>query len=82
LDIVAQDGKTMVFVEVKTRTGTVFGEPEDAITGLKRRRMAQIALDYLARHGLLERPCRFDVVCVAFREGQPVIDVYQNAFDV
>jgi putative endonuclease len=81
IDIVARDGRTIVFVEVKTRETREFGDGADAITGLKRMRMAQIAEDYLARHGGATVPCRFDVVVIGLDTGQPVVEVYQNAFE-
>ena len=80
LDIIARDGPTTVFVEVKTRDGRHFGAAADAITRTKRRRMKQLALEYLTGHHLAEGPCRFDVVSIQFDDGQPVIEVYQNAF--
>lgn len=71
----------MVFVEVKAREGRAFGEAAEAVTPLKRRRIAQLALDYMARHHRPECPCRFDVVSIHFDAGQPTIEVFQNAFD-
>ena len=56
LDIIARDGATLVFVEVKARDGRAFGEAAEAVTALKRRRMAQLALDYMARHRLIGLP--------------------------
>jgi putative endonuclease len=47
----------------------------------KRRRLAQLALEYLACHRLLERPCRFDVVAIGFDDGRPSVELFQNAFD-
>ena len=82
LDIVARDGATLVFVEVKTRDGRAFGGGGEAITTLKRRRMMYLALDYLARHRLAGCPCRFDVVSIHVESGAPVIEVFTNAFDV
>jgi putative endonuclease len=82
LDIVARDGATLVFVEVKARDGRGFGEAAEAVTGWKRRRMAQLALDYMTRHRLHGRPCRFDVVSIQFEGGRPALDVYQNAFEL
>jgi putative endonuclease len=82
LDIIAQDGPTLVFVEVKAREGHAFGDAAEAVTPLKRRRMARLALDYVARHRLSNCPCRFDVVSIHFDDGAPVIDVFQNAFEV
>lgn len=71
----------MVFVEVKAREGHAFGEAAEAVTALKRRRIARLALDYLTRRHLSHRPCRFDVVSIHFDAGRPQIEVFQNAFD-
>ena len=54
MDIVARDGQTVVFVEVKTREGCEFGAGAEAVTWFKRRRMASVAQDYLARHRLVD----------------------------
>jgi len=81
LDIIARDGATLVFVEVKARDGRAFGEAAEAVTALKRRRIAQLALDYVTRRGLSQRPCRFDVVSIHVESGAPIVDVFQNAFD-
>src|SRR5216684_2157475 len=80
LDIIARDGPTVVFVEVKAREGREFGDAVEAVTSLKRRRMRQVALQYLVRHRLTNCPCRFDVVSIHMVNGQPVIALYQNAF--
>jgi putative endonuclease len=80
LDIVARDGRTVVFVEVKSRAGRGFGDGSEAVTPLKQRRMAAVALDYMARHRLLDCPCRFDVVSILIENGVTRIEVYQNAF--
>ena len=82
LDIVARDGQTVVFVEVKTRNGRDFGGGADAISRVKRRRMADIALDFLSRERLTESPCRFDVVAIDCRGPEPRIELFQNAFGV
>ncbi len=82
IDIIARDGPTVVFVEVKGRTSSRFGEPAEAVTLHKQTRVTAMAEDYLARHRLLNVPCRFDVVAIAFgSDGRPVVEVYQNAFD-
>ncbi len=78
----ARDGQTVVFVEVKTRNGHAFGAGGEAVGRLKRRRMADIALDFLARQGLTECPCRFDVVAIDCDSPEPKIEVFQNAFGV
>jgi putative endonuclease len=81
IDIIALDGQTVVFVEVKTRAGASFGTAADAITWTKQRRIMGIATDFLARHRLTERPCRFDVVCIELADDGPAIEVYTNAFE-
>ena len=81
LDIIARDGDTTVFVEVKARDSHDFGDAAEAVTRFKRRRMKHLALDYLMRNDLLDTRCRFDVVSIHFDADRPVIEVYQNAFD-
>lgn len=81
IDIIARDGGTVVFVEVKTRDGRQFGEPAEAVTVLKQRTIGRLAMDYMARHHLHECACRFDVVSIHLDAGQPRVDVLQNAFD-
>ncbi len=70
IDLVALDGDTVVFVEVKTRSSERHGTPGESISTRQRRRMARAALDYLARRGWLERICRFDVVEVHAAGGE------------
>jgi putative endonuclease len=81
LDIIAKDGATLVFVEVKARDGRAFGEGTDAVTWYKRRRITRLALDYMMRHHITDCPCRFDVVSIHFDAGRPTVEVFQNAFD-
>ena len=80
LDLVAEDDGTIVFVEVKTRRDGAAVGPFEAVTKAKRRQMARVALDYLARHGQGERPMRFDVVAVTFVGNTPRIELMKNAF--
>ena len=81
LDIIARDGQTLVFVEVKAREGRKFGDAAEAIGYVKRRRIISVALDYLARQHLVDCPCRFDVVSILVQDGHAQIEVYENAFD-
>ena len=82
LDIIARDGGTVVFVEVKTRHDQAFGQAAEAVGFVKRRRMAQLAMEYVLRHHLTKCPCRFDVVSIHFDQERPVIEVFKNAFDL
>ena len=81
IDIVARSGETIVFVEVKARAGDEFGGGAAAVTPWKQRRIAQMAVDYLSRNRLHDRPCRFDVVTVDMKDDGPVIVVYEHAFE-
>ena len=82
IDIIAVDSRTVVFVEVKTRTSADSGRPTDAIDANKQRRMTQAALAYLKSHRLLENAARFDVVAVTWpaNEKCPQIEHFPNAF--
>ena len=64
IDIVAEDRGTIVFVEVRARATGEFGRAADSLTRAKRRKVTAMAVDYLARRHLTDRPCRFDVVTV------------------
>jgi putative endonuclease len=64
IDVVAEDGEELVFVEVKTRRGSGLGSPEEAVTLAKRRKLIASAQTYLAEQGAEQRPYRFDVVAV------------------
>lgn len=81
IDIVAEDGGTLVFVEVKARATAEFGTAAEAVTRWKQRRLARMARDYLTRADIADRPCRFDVVAIDDAETAPAVVVYQNAFD-
>jgi putative endonuclease len=64
IDVVAEEGETLCFVEVKWRRGTAMGHPGEAVTAEKQRRIARAAEWYLARRRGPARPCRFDVVAI------------------
>lgn len=82
IDIIAIDDRTVVFVEVKTRTSSDTGHPTEAIDATKQRRMTQAALAYLKSKQLLQNAARFDVVAVIWptEARDPVIEHYKNAF--
>ncbi len=80
IDIIARDGPTIVFVEVKARDGRHFGEAAEAVTWRKRRRIVAAARNYVMEHRAHDCPCRFDVVTVHVEDERPRIEVFQNAF--
>jgi len=65
LDVVARDGDTLVFVEVKLRYDPI--DPLEAVDARKQQRICRLAFDFLSRHGMLGRPARFDVIAVEGR---------------
>lgn len=83
LDLIAEDGDVVVFVEVKARQTTAFGGAAYAVDSKKQARIVRQAAQYLAHHRLQNRHCRFDVVLVQPRAGgDPVVELIQNAFEV
>ena len=83
IDIIARHGKTLVFVEVKTRQSRLFGTPAAAVTVKKQAQISRVALEYLARENLFDKPARFDVVAVFAPVGEkPEIEVITNAFEL
>ena len=81
IDIIARDGATLVFVEVKTRSQRHFGSPLQAVTLDKQRRLRRMAAMYLTIKHLSDIPARFDVVGIHILEGAPPeIEWIPNAF--
>jgi putative endonuclease len=62
IDIVAAERRVLVVCEVKTRSGTVFGTPLEAISRHKRARLRRLAVQWLAAHGVLFDEVRIDVI--------------------
>jgi putative endonuclease len=82
VDIVAREGETIVFVEVKTRASENFGSPKEAIDTRKRRRIIRASLDYLNRSRAYgDRGIRFDVVTVEKKGGRFTAELMKNAFE-
>jgi putative endonuclease len=79
IDLVAWDGATLVFVEVKTRATTEFGEPDRAVDAEKRRNVTRAARDYARRAGVAWEKTRFDIVSVVL-EKPPRIQWIRDAF--
>jgi putative endonuclease len=83
LDIIARDGRTIVFVEVKCRNNQIYGPPQLAVTAFKQRQISKAALVWLSKRRLYDAEARFDVVAILLREGAlPEIEHIRNAFDL
>jgi putative endonuclease len=81
LDIVARDGETLVFVEVKTRSSVQFGVPAEAVTRVKANRLRYLAGSWLAEHPHSYGGLRFDVISVVRRRtGAADVLHLQDAF--
>lgn len=80
IDLIARDGDSLVFVEVKARRR---GQPAEAVTAEKQRRLTLAALHFLKRYGLLDVRSRFDVVAVLWPDddSEPEIDHIRDAFE-
>ena len=83
LDLVAVDGRTLVFVEVKTRRSHDAGHPAEAVGSEKQRRLTRLALAFLKRHDLLNQDARFDVMAITWPKQvrKPKIEHFRNAFE-
>ncbi|HDI52242.1 YraN family protein [candidate division KSB1 bacterium 4484_219] len=80
IDIIAQDGNYLVFVEVKTGRSQRFGDPIWRVDRRKQRQLGKVALAYFQEKDLQEQDCRFDVITVTFTDGTPQITHIENAF--
>ena len=81
IDLVADEGGCLVFVEVKTRSGPAFGTAAEGVTRQKQHQLVRLATLYLAGLGGDSRTCRFDVVAVERgQDGGWVCSLIQNAF--
>lgn len=79
VDIIAKIGDTVVFVEVKTRSTAYFGNPGEAVSEAKQKRIIQAANDYLLEHEL-DLEARFDVISVVTTEKETALDHMEDAF--
>ena len=79
LDVIAQDGETVIFVEVKARRSAALDEAFARVDKRKQQHLALTAEEYLEAHGLTDSPWRIDVIAVRFGGGAPEIEHVQDA---
>lgn len=81
LDIIAKDGETLVFIEVKTRSSNAFGYPFEAVDSRKKRKLKNLALFYLKNQ---KKNCaaRFDVISINLTGTKKEIEHIKDAFEV
>ena len=87
IDIIAEQGDDLVFIEVKTRSGTLFGSPFESVTKQKQKQLSKVALEYISKQGFHDRPARFDVVGIELQKGSETfqdaaVELLQNTFDL
>jgi putative endonuclease len=82
IDIIAQDKDTIVFAEVKTRRSVQFGNPKQAVTIQKQKKISMVALYYLKATGQSTARARFDVVGVISNRDKPQVEIIKNAFEL
>lgn len=78
IDLLAEDGEWLVFVEVRTRRGREFGTPQESITASKKERLIRVAEAYLEEHPQ-DSPWRIDIIAIELGGGQPRIEHFPNA---
>ncbi len=81
IDLVAEERRTLVFVEVKTRSGNEFGFPEEAVIQKKQKRLARLASWYVMTRRKTGAACRFDILAVELAGGEFNFRLIQNAFE-
>ncbi len=82
IDIVAEDGGCIVFVEVKSRRSSSYGPPQLAVDFKKQRKISMVALHYIDEKNMRGRNARFDVVAVQFHGPETSMELIRNAFDL
>jgi putative endonuclease len=82
VDIIARDGDTLVFMEIKTRKGRSIGYAKEAVNAKKKRQISKVALAYMKSRDCSDLRARFDVVAISLGRGKPEIEVIKNAFEL
>jgi len=80
IDIVAKEKNVLVFVEVKSRRTTTFGEPEESVTPKKQELLRRTAEGYVIEKNIGDMNCRFDVVSVVLKNGKAECKVLKDCF--
>ncbi len=88
IDIIAEQGGDLVFIEVKTRTHNIYGSPFESVTLQKQKQLSKIALEYMTKRDCHGRSARFDVVAIQLSCANKtaargtVIEIIRNAFEL
>lgn len=82
IDLIAEDGDTLVFVEIKTRKGKTVGYAKEAVDARKRRKLSKVALAYMKANDRNDVKSRFEVVAINISAGREEIEVVRDAFEL
>ena len=82
IDLIARDGDTLVFLEIKTRRTGSTADAKEAVNARKRRQISKVALNYMKTNNCENTRARFDVVAISLVGSSPKIEVIKNAFDL
>ncbi len=81
IDIIASFQDELIFIEVKTRTNTKFGDPAEAVTITKQKQVIKVAQQYIAKHDFYDKCIRFDVIAILIiTDQEPQLNHIQYAF--
>jgi len=83
IDVIAEKNKRLYFVEVKTRSTSDKGLPEESVTVLKQRKIARLASGYLQKNNKLEQAAAFGVISILWQPPlAPEVRWFENAFSL
>lgn len=84
IDVIAEEGPFLVFVEVKSRTSEDYERPAQSVTRAKRKKLSEMAVQYVSTHNIGDRPCRFDILEVLLDENRRPrrFNLIRNAFEL
>ena len=82
VDLIAMDGDTLVFLEIKTRKARSIEYAKEAVNARKRRQLSKVALAYMKSNDCCDAKARFDVVAISLGVEKPEVQVIKNAFEL
>ncbi len=80
IDIIAKDGNTVVFTEVRTKQNNNFGSPQESITPAKIEKISKASLSFIQEKKMAGFSYRFDLIAITFSQGRQNIEHIENAF--
>ena len=82
IDLIARDGETLVFVEIKTRRYQPSSSAKEAVHKRKQVQLSKVALAYMKHKNLWGSKARFDVVAIGVSDGKKEVEIIQDAFEL